>query len=95
MNTCFAERTCIHSTPCLPESILNEILETCKSGDYQASETGNGKSRSSTSCWLYTDSWIAGILHNIMVNANTDYFDYDLVHFSDNIQVTKYEENQE
>ena len=95
MKTCFAERTCIHSTPYLPKSILDEILETCKSGDYQSSETGDGKSRSSTNCWLYVDSWIAGILHNIMINTNSDYFNYDLVHFSDSIQMTKYEENQE
>ena len=95
MNTFFEERTAVYATPYLPQSMLDEILETCKNGDYEVSETGDGTLRSSTNCWLYVDSWIAGILHNIMINANTDHFDYDLVHFSDSIQVTKYEEGQE
>ena len=79
MKTCFAERTCISSTPYLPKSLLDEILETCKNGDYQASQTGDGTLRSSTNSWLHVDNWIAGILHNIMINTNTDYFNYDLV----------------
>tara|TARA_B000000557_G_scaffold18085_1_gene13769 strand:- start:78 stop:635 length:558 start_codon:yes stop_codon:yes gene_type:complete len=94
-NSCFAERTCVNAHSYLPKNMLKEIFKTCKSGNYESSKTGDNTSRSSTNAWLYVDSWIAGILHNIMVNVNTDYFHYDLVHFSDNIQVTKYEKNQE
>tara|TARA_B100000287_G_scaffold26845_1_gene25656 strand:+ start:206 stop:757 length:552 start_codon:yes stop_codon:yes gene_type:complete len=96
MNTCFAERTYIYSTPNLPKNLLDEIYTKCKSMEYQSSKTGDGeKTRSSTNSWLCVDHWIAGILHNIMVSANEDYFDYDLVHFEESIQVTKYDKTQE
>ena len=53
------------------------------------------KIRSSQQCWLPWDHWIGGILHNIMISANNDYFHYDLDHFDSAIQVTRYEPGQE
>ena len=44
--------------------------------------------------WLTWDHWIAGIMHNIFISANNDYFGYDLDHFDSGIQVTNYEEGQ-
>ena len=45
------------------------------------------KSKVSFLCW---DHWIAGILHNLFISANNDYFHYDLDHFDTGIQTTYY-----
>jgi PKHD-type hydroxylase len=39
---------------------------------------------------LPLDHWIAGILHNLFISANNDYFHYDLDHFDSGIQTSYY-----
>ena len=99
MNKYFPGRTIYTINPQLPQLIIDEMLKQCKDLTYMASLTdGQDKpdhTRSSQQCWLPWDSWIAGILHNIMISANNDYFHYDLDHFDAGIQVTKYEPGQE
>ena len=96
-NVWFAARIYIKAESELPKSMLKEMLKKAKSLEFTKSTTNlNDKNyRSSTNSWLFNDTWIAGILHNIMISVNTGYFNYDLVHFDDCIQVTKYEEGQE
>ena len=98
MNDHFPGRTYVTANPQLPQLVLDEMLKTCKELTYTASLTeGNNKptdNRSSQQCWLAVDSWVAGILHNILISANKDYFHYDLDHFDSEIQVTKYEPGQ-
>ena len=48
--------------------------------------------RSSKVSFLCWDHWIAGILHNLFISANNDYFHYDLDHFDTGIQTTFYTE---
>ena len=98
MNTHFPSRTLYKHNSQLSQPVLDEMLRYCKSLPYQPSLTeGNDKpieKRASQQCWLRYDSWIAGILHNILISANNAYFHYNLYHFDSDIQVTKYEPGQ-
>ena len=95
-NMWFATRTFIYADSQLPEPIRKQIIKNIKNLNFEKSRTfkENDDKRTSTNSWLYNDTWIAGILHNIMVSCN-GYFCYDLTHFDDAIQVTKYEKGQE
>lgn len=82
--------------PKFPKPILNEIFKQCKNLNYTTSPTYKPEGqdiRNSKQHWLSWDTWIAGIIHNIFVSANNDYFHYDLDHFDSGIQVTRYEIN--
>jgi len=50
--------------------------------------------RTSNHSWLCWDTWIAGIMHNIFLSANNDFFKYNLDHFDSGIQATRYEVGQ-
>ena len=101
----FANNIIYTVDPKIPQAMLKAMLEECKSLSYakslvngadSADLTGEiAKVRSSEQCWLCWDHWIAGIMHNIFISANNDYFNYDLDHFDSGIQVTKYEVGQE
>ena len=96
-NPWFAARTFLYSDSKLPKPIRKQILKDIKKLDFTKSLTASDEGdqiRTSTNSWLFTDTWIAGILHNIMVRCN-EYYCYDLVHFDDQIQVTKYDELQQ
>tara|TARA_B100000287_G_C20384271_1_gene682891 strand:- start:93 stop:659 length:567 start_codon:yes stop_codon:yes gene_type:complete len=93
----FAERFIYTVDPKLPKPILEEIFKQCKnlefvkSIDYADSELKKGQDvRKSKQHWLPWDTWIAGIMHNIFISANNDYFHYDLNHFDSGIQITRY-----
>ena len=96
-NPWFAASTHIQAESKLPPTMLKEMLKTAKSLDYKKGTTNmtDENYRTSTVSWLQDDTWIAGILHNIMVSVNTGYFCYDLVHFDDLIQVTQYKKGQQ
>ena len=96
-NPWFAASTHIQAESKLPPIMLKEMLKTAKSLDYKKGTTNmtDENYRTSTVSWLQDDTWIAGILHNIMVSVNTGYFCYDLVHFDDLIQVTQYKKGQQ
>ena len=47
--------------------------------------------RDSKTYWLPWDHWIGGILHNMFISANNDFFHYDIDHFDSGIQVLYYE----
>ena len=93
MNTHFANRTIYYINPQIPKLILDEILNQCKDLTYESSLTGEGSTnkRTSKQSWICWDTWIAGIMHNLFISANNDYFEYDLNHFDSGIQATKYE----
>ena len=100
-NFSFADKICYVIDAQLPPIILDEILKQVKELTYGRSRTGNPGSeveneiRTSTQSWLCWDTWIAGIMHNMFISANNDYFHYDLDHFDSGIQATKYEVGQE
>ena len=92
-NSNFLDKYCYTVDPKIPKPILNEMLNCAQNLDFVRS--GNNISyRSSSLHWLTWDHWIAGILHNIFISANNDYFHYDLDHFDSGIQVTNYEVGQ-
>ena len=103
--TYFAVNVLYTVNPNIPKAMLTAMLEECKKLTYTKSlvngdDTSNlkgeiAKVRSSEQHWLCWDHWIAGIMHNIFISANNDYFQYDLDHFDSGIQVTKYEVGQE
>ena len=92
----FAEKLLYTVNPDFPKLILDEILKQCQSLNFEKSRTGAGftSKRSSNQYWLCWDTWIAGIMHNIFISSNNDYFHYDLDHFDSGIQATRYETNQ-
>ena len=96
MEESFAEKVLYTVNPNFPKLILDEILNQCKELDFVPSVTGEGLTsrRASNHSWLCWDTWIAGIMHNIFISSNNDYFHYDLDHFDSGIQVTRYETNQ-
>ena len=100
MNLPFSDKYLWTSEPNIPKSVLNEMFEQCKNAEFENSTIigdGSGlmsETRTSKQHWLCWDTWIAGIMYNIFISANNDYFHYDLHHFDSGIQVTKYETNQ-
>ena len=97
MSTHFANKVIYTVDPKIPKLILDEMLKQCQSLNFNESKTMNGANaiRSSSQTWLCWDTWIAGIMHNIFISANNDYFNYDLNHFDSGIQVTRYKPNQQ
>ena len=99
-NFSFADKSCYITETKLPPIILDEILKQVKELTYGRSRTGNPGSeveneiRTSTQSWLCWDTWIAGIMHNMFISANNDYYNYDLDHFDSGIQATRYEVGQ-
>ena len=97
----FTDKT-IYTTPSkLPDTLINEIIEHISSLEPEMQDSsvdGNNdpiKSvRSSKNVWMNTDEWIAGIVHNMMISANNEYFLYDLKHFDTQLQAAVYEGDQ-
>ena len=89
----FTEHFLYTVDPKLPKIILNEMFNQCKNlhfTDSKTFQTEGQNVRQSKQHWLQWDTWIAGIIHNIFISANNDYFHYDLNHFDSGIQVTRY-----
>lgn len=92
----FGARTVYTVNPQIPPLILQELTKQVKEFPYHRSHIGiDGKERAhsmrtSNQCWIPWDTWIAGIMHNIFLSANNDFFDYDLDHFDSGIQATRY-----
>ena len=94
----FANKIAYVVDPKFPKLILEEMTEQAKDLTYTRSLVSSDpiekSTRTSSQCWLPWDSWIAGIMHNLFVSANNDYYHYELNHFDSGIQVTKYESSQ-
>jgi|TARA_R100000149_G_C5860357_1_gene126457 PKHD-type hydroxylase len=96
----FGERSVYLIDPLFPPLILQELTNQVKALPYHRSQTGSpGKEqlnpiRTSNNSWLCWDTWVAGIMHNMFISANNDYFYYDLDHFDSGIQATRYEVGQ-
>ena len=71
VNPWFAGRTHVQAESELPATMLKEMLKIAKSLEYTKSVTNmkDESYRTSSNSWLYDDTWIAGILHNIMVSV--------------------------
>ena len=95
-NICFGNRLIYPVDPKLPPLILEEMLKQVNTLPTMPAVVGedNRKEKAIRDCsvsnlpWFH---WIAGIMHNIMISANNDYFKYDLDHFDKGIQITKYD----
>ena len=86
----------------LPSNLLEEMLITAKGtrissapaqigdGNYE-NNVVNKEIRSSSVYFLCWDTWVAGILHNMFISANNDFFHYDIDHFDSGIQTTFYQ----
>jgi|TARA_R100000482_G_C5070489_1_gene121311 PKHD-type hydroxylase len=96
----FGEKLFYTIDPELPPLILSELTKQVKKLPFHRSRTGakgveiESSIRTSQTSWLCWDTWIAGIMHNMFISANNDYFKFDLDHFDSGIQVTKYETGQ-
>ena len=91
---CFTQQFLYTVDPKLPKLILDEMFNQCKAFQYVTSTTYRPEGqdmRSSKQHWLEWDTWIAGIINNIFISANNDYFHYDLDHFDSGLQITKYD----
>ena len=99
MNTTFSDRYLWTSEPNIPKSVLNAMFKQCKNTEFENSTIlGDGSGlmsqiRTSKQAWLCCDTWISGIMYNIFMVANSNYFKYDLDHFESDVQLTKYETN--
>ena len=85
--------------PQFPKQILEAITEQVKELTYVRSlmnteSEAERSHRTSSQCWIPYGSWIAGIMHNLFICANKEYFHFDLDHFDSDIQATKYEVGQ-
>ena len=94
----FANRMAYTVTPQFPKEILTALTKQVQDLTYEKSLIGaenlEMKTRTSTQCWIPWDTWIAGIMHNLFISANNDYFHYELNHFDTSIQATRYEVGQ-
>jgi len=102
MNKALTERIFYTVDPGLPPIFLSEMVDSVKKLTRESGivTSGDGSPRvikevrNSLVHFIPWDSWIAGILHNIFVSANKDFFHYDLDHFESGIQCTYYTEGQ-
>ena len=93
----FTDKT-VYVTPTkLSDSMIDSIIEYIDSRVEEMQESGidgrtetNLSVRSSTNIWINWDEWIGGIIHNMMISANREYFDYDLEYFDQPIQAAIY-----
>jgi len=96
MSPAFTEKLLYTSQMKLPEKFIDEMIQHVENDTlfHSAINTDEIKKdfRSSKNGWIHWDQWIAGIIHNMMVSANRDYFHYDLDHFDAPIQSTVYDE---
>lgn len=84
----------------LPDATLNSLQTQCKSFEnaLEPSTVGTDESvnkvvesvRISKSYWIPTDHWIASVLSHIVLEANRNYFKFDLTEWSQQIQYTVY-----
>ena len=76
----------------LSSLMIQELLKQIKVLPTEDGKVNNNDDsmRSSKISWLSWNHWIAGIIHNLFITANNDYFEYDLNHFDSGLQVTTY-----
>ena len=74
--------------------MINSAISYVENREYEIAPTHkdpNGvrnKTRSSTVSWINWDEWIPGIMYNMVVSANKEFFKYDITHFATRIQST-------
>ena len=92
----FTDKT-VYTTPTkLSDGLIDSIIEYIDERSHLLFESnidGENKEkniRSSKNTWINWDEWIGGIIHNMMISANREYFLYDLEYFDQPIQVTVY-----
>ena len=92
----FTDKTVCVTPTKLSDDMIDSIIEYI---DNRSNEMGNStiddlnvesKVRSSKNIWINWDEWIGGIIHNMMISANREYFDYDLEYFDQPIQAAIY-----
>ena len=94
----FAYKTAYLIDPKFPKPILTAMTDQVKDLEYDRSTVYPNEKifegRTSADAWFAWDKWIAGIMHNIVISANNDYFHYDIDHFDSRIQATRYDVGQ-
>lgn len=102
MNKAFTERIFYTVDPGLPPIFLSEMVDSVKKLTRQTGVVTSGDGsprvikevRDASIHFIPWDSWIAGILHNLFLSSNKDFFHYDLDHFESGIQCSYYTEGQ-
>jgi PKHD-type hydroxylase len=80
----------------LPEKMLGCLKEQCEGFDdfLSSATTFSGftpKLRESKLHWIHTDNWISALMAQLIVEANREFFRYDITKWTDQIQYTVYE----
>ena len=81
----------------MSKAICDNIIEDFFGEEYLEKSLISGKNkfvpkvRSSSHRWLYTDSWVAGMLSHFISIANKSFYDFDLEGWHDQIQFTVYQ----
>jgi PKHD-type hydroxylase len=91
--------TPIYLTPTgLSEGVINALLTDTEDWDgelltSQVIKESEGKqTRKSKQLWLNTDHWVAGMMAHFVLQANREFFKYDLEGWAERIQYTVYGE---
>ena len=77
----------------LPDKLIESIVEYLDTLPYIQSGVDGGQGgqvRSSKNAWINWDEWLPGIIYNMMMSANNEYFKYDLDYFHSKVQSTVY-----
>ena len=83
----------------LPPALIMNMRKYIRGLTYESAKVSNSKGgqdpalkdvRKTDVSWIPWDEWIPGIIHNMMVSANEQFFHYDLTHFESRIQSTIY-----
>tara|TARA_B100000085_G_scaffold285190_1_gene320364 strand:- start:1428 stop:2006 length:579 start_codon:yes stop_codon:yes gene_type:complete len=95
MTAPFSQKTIWETPSELPDVLMDEMVKYCDNLHYEKAEIGKSRTvdltqRNAGISWIPWDSWIPGVIHNIMISANLSYFNYDLEYFESRIQSTLY-----
>ena len=95
MSVAFTERLLYSCQSKLPDKFIKEILQQVEEGRIFHSAINqdeiNTDFRKSKNGWINYDEWVSGIIYNMMMSSNKDYFHYNVEHFDAPIQSTIYD----
>jgi len=80
----------------IPKTVCDEIIKQYDDElEYEPGIVGNRtldlKKRKSKVRWIYSDSWVSGMLAHFIQSANTNHFNLDLTGWDGKIQFTLYD----
>ena len=94
------ERFCAKHLYSIDPELSNEVLDVIESYtdslEYENSRLVSGINsdrRKSKNAWIDPNNWISAIAYNAIINANLQYFNYDIGNIWESVQVTVYNED--